>query len=334
MHTQRREFKLGACVDFAFSNWSTAEPRSDELKLLLLYFRYHVSRIKKLMAVPAQSAALGMEIQNWADHAEFQITGKLANEPPPAHLQHQIQDRIYKLSEEHMKETMKLFNTPQWDGYVRDRASAGTVPLNLLATASAAEGGLDAMLSSYIIGAWTIVETILGDLWESALNVSPSRLAALSGRPSRIRRNAKADSNQSKAEFETKTIGLASLQRHGFDVRAKMGTILRQKFEFSRLSGIREAYSCAFDKDTKELDRLLLDEAFDALSAVRNLLVHKAGMVDAAYLKSTNNLRVPKPLAGMPIELDGEIAVGLIKPSFQCVASLILAVDTWIEKNS
>jgi hypothetical protein len=37
------------------------------------------------------------------------------------------------------------------------------------------------MFSGYITGTWTAIETMIGDLWEAALNTHPEILAALNG---------------------------------------------------------------------------------------------------------------------------------------------------------
>ena len=48
------------------------------------------------------------------------------------------------------------------------------------------EDALRAMYAAILIGTWTAFETLLGDLWEAALNTAPKTLARLSGSPHRI----------------------------------------------------------------------------------------------------------------------------------------------------
>ena len=64
-----------------------------------------------------------------------------------------------------------------------------------------------------------------------------------------------------------------------------MGTVQREQLELDSLKGIREAYSRAFDKPfEKDIDESLADRDLDTLQAVRNLLVHRAGIADQKYL--------------------------------------------------
>src|SRR5437773_1998943 len=85
---------------------------------------------------------------------------------------------------------------------------------------------------------------------------------------------------------------LASV-KHGVAPAEMMGTILRERFAFSRLSGIREAYGCAFDKDSAEIDSILTDRSIDALQATRNVIVHKAGIADRDYIRRMTDLKLP-----------------------------------------
>ena len=89
--------------------------------------------------------------------------------------------------------------------------------------------GHEAWLGSQITGTWTAFEAMAGDLWEAALNYKPRELAKLSG---------------SKHGKDSKQIGLDQIQRYNFDLSTHMGTIFvgTNKYQFDRLSGIREAY--------------------------------------------------------------------------------------------
>ena len=69
-----------------------------------------------------------------------------------------------------------------------------------------------------------------------------------------------------------------------FDVRHDMGTLLGEKFDFSVLKETREAYCKAFKRRRTEIRDAIENPALDAISAVRNLLVHKSGKADAPFL--------------------------------------------------
>jgi hypothetical protein len=177
---------------------------------------------------------------------------------------------------------------------------------------------------SYITTTWTIIETMFSDLWEMSLNIHPDRLANLPGM-----RNTKDRSNESKS------IRLDLISQHGFDLRSKMGTLLRGKFDFSGLEGVREAYASAFDKSNTQIEKALSNKALDALSAVRNVIVHRDGRVDSDYLKRTKFLpALPKAQLDRPIWFNGEMVVGLMKPALICANQLLIAVDEWHTKTA
>jgi hypothetical protein len=62
-----------------------------------------------------------------------------------------------------------------------------------------------------------------------------------------------------------------------------MGTILRKRFTFTTLDGIRDAYVAAFSKDGAEVTSLVKHRALFRPSCVRNLVFHKGGLMDEEF---------------------------------------------------
>jgi hypothetical protein len=193
------------------------------------------------------------------------------------------------------------------------------------------------MFYSQIVGTWTAFETLAADLWEAALNAHPSVLADLSGKAKTryvLDRSEVAGSLEPAApeppESE-KVVKLSWLQRTGYDISHKMGTIHRDRFSFDRLSGIRQAYAAAFSKHYTDIDRWLGDGSLDAVSQVRNVVVHRAGIADPEYTKRAKRLKTaPKLEAGEQIQFDGESFCALTVPMLEAVTGFILAVDSWM----
>jgi hypothetical protein len=80
--------------------------------------------------------------------------------------------------------------------------------------------------------------------------------------------------------------------------------------------------------------RALDEKSVDALAAVRNLIVHRASVVDQLYLNRTKSLtNVPRAAVGKPVVLDGKIVYDLIQPVIQIGCDLIIAVDGWIASH-
>jgi hypothetical protein len=159
-------------------------------------------------------------------------------------------------------------------------------------------------------------------LWESTLNACPRGLVELTG-------------NRKPTEEDKRTVRLSSLQKYDYDLSHHMGTLLRERYHFDRLEGMRLAYAEAFPAQATEVHQPLANRALDTLVLVRNLIVHNGGIIDDAYLRRKSDL--PQKLVcklGSEIELDGEVVAQIIRPVIEAGQSLLQAVDQWISTSS
>jgi len=117
-----------------------------------------------------------------------------------------------------------------------------------------------------------------------------------------------------------------------YDLRECMGTVLRDHFSFDRLDGIRKAYGSAFG-NAPNIDKMITDKALDSLSAVRNLIVHRATVVDAEYSRRAKYLPIPNAPIGARITLNGDNVMGLVRGAFSAANGLLAAVDEWLTQN-
>jgi len=207
--------------------------------------------------------------------------------------------------------------------------------------------GFHATLSAMLTGAWTTFEVLASDLWEAALNAHPRTLCDLTGQQNRISRIAgsigreKQESKREKgSESNSDSDHLLRIIRnvtHGsFNASELMGTILKGKFAFHKLSGIRKAYSAAFSKRYEKIDPILSDTALDKLNLVRNLLLHDGGIVKQdKFLRRARDISWSPPGdVGNSLPIDGIFARDLMQPVFQRCIDLILAVDEWINQQA
>jgi hypothetical protein len=125
-----------------------------------------------------------------------------------------------------------------------EKASA-TIPA-YFAFGTRAGHGLIAILSNAITNSWTAFETLSGDLWELAINLHPQELSKLDGRGS-----------GKKARDEDKKLDLSYVHRHNYNLSSVMGTILKNRYGFSFVSEIKNAYRDAFARDFPDLDDLI-----------------------------------------------------------------------------
>ncbi len=202
------------------------------------------------------------------------------------------------------------------------------------------------LMEMQIVACWTAFETLAGDLWVAAVNAQPSPLAMLSGSRTRISKGkgkrsdeAKFSPDESNAPQDDKEVSLSDimrLSRGTYDISHCMGSLLKRRFKFTSLSGIRRAYGAAFDPKrqrelTEVLDGVLADSSFDALSAVRNLIVHKSGVADDDYLEDMKSApAAPKLTIGQRLSVSGRLVCDLIGPVTKQSVALLRAVDAWV----
>jgi hypothetical protein len=285
-----------------------------------------VTNIYTLAIFPALATGTATFLEHLEAQALLTVTGNIERLPDPDSRQALVRN-------EHLHLLKNFAAKPPRAKLLLQR---GFDHLLLLTDHAEIADGLQVYLSAMIINAWSAFETMAGDLWEAALNAHPHSLSDLKGDRKRITESsvwATKDTARQVGQRPDlqKTVPLTLLQEHGYDLHKKMGRVLRDRMDFARLNGIREAYSLAFSGDSTELDQALSNDSLDALSSLRNLLAHRAGRVDDEYLNIAP--KIPSCLLakkGENLQLDGEIVARLAVPVLECGWSLIGAVDRWI----
>lgn len=285
------------------------------------------------MLLPSSIGDIASKMQKAIDQAHIDTLGALEKVGITESEKEQIAKRTDQLLTEQIAKQNKLKQSPDWDDAVLDSHKSGLVPAQVIQHNPTSWRSLNAMLQAYVTGSWTTIETLFGDLWETSLNNCPNPLANLDGKPKRMK-TKNSDQNQTSKVKESKVVELDLIKDHNFNVQHKMGTILKSRFSFSRLEGIREAYSSAFDRDFVQIDKALTDQSLDTLNAVRNLIIHRDAFADDEYIKRSRSLRLlPKAELGNEIELDGDVVVSLLKPAFAAANQLLVHVDAWLTKH-
>ena len=155
----------------------------------------------------------------------------------------------------------------------------------------------------------------------AALNAEPEILSKLDGQVAR--KKGKNDPD--------KQLDLNYLHRYRYSLKDVMGTILRKRFNFTLLDGIKEAYMAAFSEGGTDVLDAVKDRALFQLSCVRNVIVHRGGLVDEDFhRKMKAEARFSGVAIGEAIAIDGEATNELIGPAVQCGVRLIEAVDRWL----
>jgi hypothetical protein len=327
-----RDLKLEAVAKLALEDWDLPKLKSPALEEVAVSFRANISSVRLMMSLPTTIAGATAQTYRIYDIAEFEITGKIDGPISPEN-----QKKIDRRAQEMLRELTEQHNRGQenadaaWDTAALDYHLRFADTLKGLVEKPLGAYGFIPMFSGYITFTWGAIESMIGDLWEAALNTHPRILASLNGKP---RKNVDYPSVKATGD-QDKKFDLNLLAKHDFNVRPHMGTIFRseRRFEFTRLSSAREAYMRAFSEKSSRVDAAINNPSIDALSLVRNVLLHRAGKADDEYVRQQSRFSVPKAAKGETIRLDGQNTSDLIKPAISSSKSLMIAVDNWIADN-
>jgi hypothetical protein len=318
-----------------------ADPPNPELatpsvKEVATAFIANLMRLKSMMTFPAYLADFAGIIQRFHIIAEFERSGtvKFEEQLHDGQTAKKLFKRFVELYSEHNKKIQTLTGDPEkLAEHATDMVEKGGAVTVIISGAPAAINAFEFAMMSYLTSAWTLFETAAGDLWEAALNHRPHGLADLRGERRYQRRETRRSSDDS-GKLE-KSVKLDLIRAEDWDTRNKMGTILRPKFAFTTLQGIRDAYEAAFYKKVDDIDQIVTDDCYDRLGALRNVIVHKGAIADAEYVRRTKDFpALPKVKKGEKIQLNGKMVADLVHESSQTTARLIHAVDQWLVTNA
>jgi hypothetical protein len=184
--------------------------------------------------------------------------------------------------------------------------------------------GFSGLLAAQVIGAWTAFETMATDLWIEVVNRRPAILGE---------RLASAPDSENPRTGKGKSIPFDELQKHQFDLRAHMGDAMAYKFHFSKFEDLKHAYSTIFDGEDSVLKHLA-DSALWVVNAVRNLLVHRGGIVDQAFLRKVkSNPELSALKAGDEMPLDGKMTAEMTGTCIGASTGLLSEIDQWLVGN-
>jgi len=184
---------------------------------------------------------------------------------------------------------------------------------------------IQATMAAMLIGLWTAFESLAQDTWITAVNTCPSPLADnVMAAPD----SALKTGNQSKSLSYSHFVG------SGYDFRRSMGSLLftEKKVDFQQFKTIRAAYKVAFAGHLEPIFEQHQFELFK-LEAVRNLFVHKGGIIDSKFVERMGNEPILKEKIGQSLSVNGEYVAHKANAVSVCSAQLIQAVDRWLLEN-
>ena len=265
---------------------------SDNLKLTCKTFHDNLESLSNAVMLPFSIAVGAVEQTNWIERfrrAAIELNLDEKNDVPR------------EVIEERMKELDRGDNL-EWSFDIVEDLFKNNEEVN---------EGIRNLLKIAVVNLWTIIEVLSSDVWLVVVNFSPLDLgrAVYHARKDRVSK-----------------ILLDRLCAFGFDVTLsnEIGTISHPFFDFTGLKGIKDAFDTAFGKSAFEItNRLVTEPRLRKLQAMRNLIVHKGGIVDEAYRNMTGEaLEV-----GTKLLIRGDDFTKLAKSVIQTGCELILFVD-------
>jgi hypothetical protein len=247
---------------------------STELQESHRIFIAHSKKLFGLLAMPEEMVGWGLAVAAWRSarhHAELSLATKA------------VKDKKYG-------EGLPSFSFSKED--LEKEASAlmhNFVPsdLNGAATSQFSElldkvedwrHAVKLIKQTLLVHAWTGLESSAKNIWIAAVNSRPMALGHKSF--------SSLQDDQREAGFTSKMIQVGLIAKYGFDLRQSLGTILSERFDFTSVDGINRTYQGAFGMDSI-LSQGLLEGTLVKLEKTRNLLVHRAGIVDDTYKRTT-----------------------------------------------
>jgi len=185
--------------------------------------------------------------------------------------------------------------------------------------------GIESVLTSVLVGAWTTFEVLSGDLWTETVNQFPILgVRALDADP------LEGDSDSVKERKAGKTVSVVAQKvlDPKFDLKQKMGDVLSDAFPMTKFSLVVHAYKAVFRDDA--LCEIIRHRDIRTLSAARNVLVHNAGNADEDFCnKVKTDPRFSKFKVGERIELSSATTVALLKSLRRQSVALLNYVAKW-----
>ena len=183
------------------------------------------------------------------------------------------------------------------------------------------EGAIRTLALNSLVNTWTIFESASKEIWIYLLNNYQDKFLN--------------DVLESKGVSEVegisgKLVSISFLGKYGFNINGKLGEILVNKYDFTSCSGIRKAFA-DFDKTKKDQFEFLNDQFLFQLEILRNLIVHKAGLIDDVYL---NRCSIPNQTIGKRVIIDIEAYSNLENAVILAMVSLLKICDQLIKDAS
>jgi hypothetical protein len=309
-----RDFKYYSLL-VGESGWeaSLRAIRSECLHPLANAFATNLMRTASLAFTPVEIAYRARQDQRFEDYAAFKSTGNI-----DLKLSFLVEEELSDVIRQEIKQERdkeKLLSKNEF-GELRKDYGLSYIE-SFLNVTPGMQVSMEALMSSVVVESWMTFETLSADLWFTALDHGPAKW--------RIRTLRKANKfKKNDPEEKPSTIRTDELP----DPSEALGSFLKgdDKVSFKKMRLIISWYKTTFGNEMKNLFNE--HPYIVALSAVRNAIIHKAGIADKKYIDAVGTFpELNRVGESNPISLDGKIVRNLRNAAINLGTNLLLYID-------
>lgn len=180
---------------------------------------------------------------------------------------------------------------------------------------------LKALLSVATSALWTAFECLCSDVWVACVNSRPREVI------DSVLSQLVVRGDRDDVGLTGKQISVKLLAKHHFDLRACMGEILKEKFDFSSVQGAQKAFEVTFPVSLRVSD-IFCNQTLRILEQTRNVIVHRAGIVDEEYVRRT---KIAKPV-GQSLAVEPSMVEDFGVAVQESGIMLLQGIDCWLAR--
>lgn len=254
---------------------TVAESLSPPLRALAAAFDQNISAVCSTVGLPVTLASTASEGSHWQRIRSAEGIRALKLGPSPGEGADELDARRASIASEVASQRMREFVSSP-DGRDTIAADACRFLLQAIKFENLSDAA-DELLRQGVVLAWSALEMLSRDLFETILNANPKHAITILQEPAARHRL------QSKFTLE-------ELAAAGFDLSASLGSLLSSQQDFSDIRTIKAILLPILDSEAESY-AALDDKTLWVLCQQRHLIVHRRGIIDMRYIEATEEQR-------------------------------------------
>jgi hypothetical protein len=299
-----------------------------QLQPIARAFIRNMNRVRGIGGLPINLLSVGMINEAARVEALFN-KGINPGDPRITYGHSQFDPNLFSEVDEERKRLIDKWEKayPKREDFAAAVAKKATHGMNIIIAENKEEASeaVQATMAAMLTGLWTAFESLAQDTWITAVNLHPDPLA----------KRVLSPKTDLGTGTQLKSITTDQIVGHDFDLSGSMGIVLfrLRAVDFQQLKTIRLAYKVAFADELEPIFAEYNVELF-RLETVRNLFVHKGGLIDRKFVERMGNEVGFKDKIGYSLSVSGEYVADKANVVSVCSNRLIQAVDKWLTVNT